>query len=314
MININQMMFLDAIVRSNFNLTDAADRLYVSQSALSQFIKKFEQDNKLALFERRKGRIVGLTLSGKKVYQQGLKLLDEYYKLETLISEEVKYQKGTLRIGLHATILRLFFTKFIPKFMVDNPQANIEIVEAGPRSLRQQLLEGRLQMAILVEPVQLDKSLYESHVLMETEVVAFMSPHHPLASVDHISWKDLQTHNYITYNHEDPLHDEIKHILSKEGTAPKPLFTSMSFDYLVESLQSNDLIAILPSVRLAQFKIRVKDLGLVERPIREALAYKPAMVRPKKEHYSTIESFFYNSMVEYFYLEDESLRYNFLET
>lgn len=313
MININQMMFLDEIIRSNFNLTDAAERLYVSQSALSQFIKKFENDNNIILFERRKGRIVDLTLSGKKIYQQSLEVLAEYYKLETILSEEVKYQKGTLRIGVHSTILRLFFTKFIPKFMTDNPQANIEIVEAGPMSLRQQLIEGRLQMAILVEPVQLDSNLYESNVLMETEVVGFMSPDHPLAQKEFLEWKDLEHHEYITYNNEDPLYSEIKHQLSKEGITRKPLFTSMSFDYLVESLQSIDLLAVLPSVRLAQFKYRIKTLDIIERPFEEKIAYKPTMVRPKKEHYSTIESFFYNSMLEYFYLEDESLRYNFLE-
>lgn len=312
MVNINQMKFLVEIVRSDFNLTEAADQLYVSQSALSQFIKKFESENNLNLFERRKGRIVGLTSSGQKVFEQSLKVLDQYAKFENVITEEVKFQKGTVRIGVHSTILRLFFTKFIPQFMNDNPQANIEIVEAGPLSLRKQLLEGRLQMAILVEPLNLDFNQYEQSTLMETEAVAFMSPDHPLANQDLISWQDLRSYAYITYNQEDPLHDELKKRLVKEGVHSKPLLTSMSYDYLMESLHSLELLAVLPSVKLAQFQTRISNLGLIERRFEEPIRYKPALVRPIREHYSTIESFFYNSMIEYFYLEDESLKYNFL--
>lgn len=312
MVNINQMKFLIEIVRSNFNLTEAADQLYVSQSALSQFIKKIESENNLNLFERRKGRIVGLTSSGYKVYEQSLKVIDQYVKFENILTEEVEYQKGTVRIGVHSTILRLFFTKFIPKFMNDNPQANIEIIEAGPLSLQNQLLEGRLQMAILVEPLNLDLNEYEQNTLIETEVVAFMMPSHPLANRDFIKWQDLIEFVFITYNQEDPVHDELKNKLAREEVESKPLFTSISFDYLIESLYSLELLAILPSVKLEQFQSRISSLGLVERRFEKPIRYKPSLVRPRKKHYSTIESFFYNSIIEYFYLEDESLRYNFL--
>ena len=62
--DINQMQYFVEIVKSNGNLTVAADNLFVSQSALSQFIKNFEKQQGVSLFNRKNGRIVSVSESG----------------------------------------------------------------------------------------------------------------------------------------------------------------------------------------------------------------------------------------------------------
>lgn len=77
--NISQMEYLVEIVQSNFNITAASQKLYVSQSAISQFIKNFEEQNEVALFVRKNGRIINLTPAGKNIYDSTLEVLEKYY-------------------------------------------------------------------------------------------------------------------------------------------------------------------------------------------------------------------------------------------
>lgn len=172
--NITQMEYLVEIVQSNFNITVASQKLYVSQSAISQFVKSFEDQNEIELFVRKNGRIVSLTPSGMKIYQSALLVLDKYYNLENTLKDESSQQKGTIKIGMHPTVLRLFFTKFIPRFILDNPDAYIEIVEAGTVELREMLIDQTIHAAILVDPTGLKNDDFEEYQLMRTEIVAFM--------------------------------------------------------------------------------------------------------------------------------------------
>ena len=61
MIDIQKLMYLHAIVENNFNITTAANKLFISQPALSQMISTLEHDEDFNLFVRHKGRICGLT-------------------------------------------------------------------------------------------------------------------------------------------------------------------------------------------------------------------------------------------------------------
>ena len=54
--DINQMKYIICIAENNFNLTKAADKLYLSQPALSKTIKTIEENLKIELPEELKNR------------------------------------------------------------------------------------------------------------------------------------------------------------------------------------------------------------------------------------------------------------------
>lgn len=311
--NITQMEYLVEIVQSNFNITVASQKLYVSQSAISQFIKTFEEQNDVELFVRKHGRMVELTPSGRNIYQSALLVLQEYYNLENTLKHESSQQKGTIKIGVHPTVLRLFFTKFIPRFILDNPDAYIEIVEAGTLELREMLVNQSIHAAILVAPTDLKEENYEEYQLMRTEVVAFMDPEHPLSKKRLIKWEDLEEVPFVTYNEKDKTYHLIKDKLKKAKTKFNLLFTSASWDYMIESVVDNEHIAILPTVYFTQFMSRIKHIGVIEKRFEKPISYIPVLARPVKKVYSPVESFVFDSILENFHHDDHSLKYDFLE-
>lgn len=306
------MEYLKEIVESGYNLTLAAERLYVSQSALSQFIKKFEADNEINIFKRKNGLIIDLTELGYELYEHVNVVLDKYYQLEDLILEQSKQQQGRITIGIHPTILRLFFTKFIPTFILSNPKANIEIIESESAPTRRNLMDDHLNIAIIMNPTELAPDLYEEHPLAKGEVQALISKDHPLNEIDKLTWEDLNGFNLVTYSKEEPIYKQLEEKIKKHELDCKILFTSNSFDYLIETCSNSELVAILPTVNFKQFIENLNFVGVVSKPMESPIISIPMLVRPKKERYSKFESFFYNSLLEYFYLDDLSLRYDFL--
>ncbi|OYQ66625.1 LysR family transcriptional regulator [Aerococcus sp. 1KP-2016] len=311
--DINQMQYFVEIVKSNGNLTVAADNLFVSQSALSQFIKNFEKQQGVSLFNRKNGRIVSVSESGMRVYGSALKVLNQYNNLEQVIEKESLVHKGRIKIGIHPTYLRFFFNKFIPRFLIENPDAHIEIVEAGTNDLYQMLEDNMIHMAVLVPPETMDEDKYESHQLVRTEIVAFMGPDHPLRTKRVLKWSHLDGYHYVTYNKEDVVHDLVMEKLRTHDSKAIQLFTSGSWDYMIETVLYNQLVALLPTVYFSLFIAKLNQMGIVEKRFEDPIPYIPTLVREKKAGYSKVENFVYQSILENFYLENESLKYDFLD-
>ncbi len=309
--NISQMEYLVEIVRSNFNITAASQKLYVSQSAISQFIINFENQNEVDLFIRRNGRITNLTSAGMKIYQSSQRVLEKYYDLENTLKDASSQQKGTIKIGIHPTILRLFFTRFIPRFLSENSEAYINVIEGGTLELREKLIDQEVQAAILVHPTELNPNEFEEHQIMRTEVAAFMSPNHPLAKKRILKWEDLEDYRFVTYNEKDKVYHLLEEKLENHGGMSNLLFTSESWDYMIESVLENEHIAILPTVYFTRFMKRLDYIGVVEKRFEDPISYIPVLARPVKKVYGTVESFVFDSILENFYHDDESLKYDY---
>ncbi|HJG47669.1 MAG TPA: LysR family transcriptional regulator [Facklamia tabacinasalis] len=312
MMEISQMQYFVEIVQSDCNLTVAAENLYVSQSALSQFIKNFEHQQGVSLFNRKNGRIVNVSDSGMHVYQSALKVLNQYNGLEHVIERESLFQKGTIKIGIHPTYLRFFFNKFIPRFLIENPDAHIEIVEAGTNELQQMLEDNVIHIAVLAPPKDFDTSNYEVHPLVRTEVVAFMGPEHPLVTKRLLKWNHLDNYHYVTYNKKDAVYYFVEDKLKENNSTAKQLFTSSSWDYMIETVIYNELIALLPTVYFSMFISRLNQIGVVEKRFEDPIPYIPTLMREKKQHYSKVEDFVFQSIYNNFHFENDTLKYDFL--
>lgn len=93
-------------------LSAAAKKIHISQSALSQFITNFERDEEVALFVRKNGRLEELTPSGKRIYEYALNIVRLHEEMEEMVRKEASKQKGTIRIGMPSLVLTVLFSHF----------------------------------------------------------------------------------------------------------------------------------------------------------------------------------------------------------
>ena len=133
------------------SFTRASARLGVDQPALSKQVRRLEIELKQPLFERH-GRGVELTLGGALVLRHAQKILDEVAELHEALDASRKEVHGSVVIATAATT-RPALTGFIGAFRARFPQAALEILEARSRLINEWLLEGRIDMGILLDAV-----------------------------------------------------------------------------------------------------------------------------------------------------------------
>lgn len=303
--DINQLNYFINIVECGCNLSMAAKKIHISQSALSQLITNFENDEELLLFNRKNGRLESLTSSGKKIYLFAQKIVAQYNEMQETIRRESAKQKGTIRVGVPSLILRVFFSRFIPKFTLENPNVQIEFVEDGTIELRKMLMEKDLDCAILIEPTNLDLKIFEEHVIQIDEMTAFMSPTHPLAKKSILKWKDILNYPLATFNQNFMTYNLVTDRIKVEDKDKQILFKSSSWDYLVEAAEGTEIVTILPSP-INRYLDKNK---IIEKHFKEPIPFNVLLCRPIKEKYSDIETMAYESILEYFYQPIEDFEF-----
>jgi DNA-binding transcriptional LysR family regulator len=129
----------------------AAERLNLSQPAVSTRISNLENELRVPLFERGPGELV-LTKHGT--------LLLSYAEQMLFVEEEIKQRvanpseaEGLFRIGASETIAQAWLPEFLTAFSAQYPRVNVDLTVDISLNLRSALLERRLDLALLMGPV-----------------------------------------------------------------------------------------------------------------------------------------------------------------
>jgi len=168
-------LYLDAFkeVAKTENFSEAANNLYVTQSALSQRIKNLEKDLSLTLFIR--------TPSGAVLTEQGLRLLRYCQTKDSLESElmgDLKVQNskelsGVLRVGTYSSVYRSVILPALSSLITKNPNVSFEFVCAKMNELPSMLNRGEVDLITL--DYELKKSNLEKVKLGAEKLVLIAS-------------------------------------------------------------------------------------------------------------------------------------------
>ncbi|MBE7075515.1 MAG: LysR family transcriptional regulator [Clostridiales bacterium] len=129
------------------NLTKASERLFISQPAVSQAIKKLEDNLGIVLFIRSK-KGMELTSIGQKVFERVELSLSTIKNIEELINEEKGLLRGEFVIGSGSNIARIVLCKPIAQFVKDYPLINIDLIENVQTKMISMLKTGKLQFVL----------------------------------------------------------------------------------------------------------------------------------------------------------------------
>lgn len=294
--NIQQLQYFIAIVQNNNNLSHAAEKLHISQSALSQSLNRFEKDEGVSLFNRHMGRLSSLTSVGERMYVQALNIIETHEKMLQELREYSSHYHGTIKIGVPPLILTVLFTKIMSLIMVINPNITFEIVEKGSFDLRKMLLLGELDLAIMITPHDLNPIVFDETEIKFDELSAFLSSSHPLAQKSELDWKDLKNENLAIFNDTFMIHHHLMKKFNSLRIRPKFALMSGSWDFLVEITRKTDFITILPSPIKSHFFMN----DITEVKFKDPIPWRVVVLYEKKENYSRLHNYVVDSFLQYF--------------
>ena len=159
-------------------ISQAAKNLFVSQPSLSQCIKKIENELGMQIFDRRQTPL-RLTEAGQ-IYVQAAKRMREIHKnLLRQIDDLSELKLGQLRIGSSRTRSVCLLADVIVAFHQRYPNVHISIVEGSTERLKEHVLQGNVDFALLYEP--LDKNNFKTIPLMDEKVLIAVPQQHQFA-------------------------------------------------------------------------------------------------------------------------------------
>ncbi|MGX7023258.1 LysR family transcriptional regulator [Vagococcus hydrophili] len=244
--DIKHLEYFTTIVENNFNLSQSAKILLISQPGLTKFIKEFEEKEGVELFIRSKGRLVSLTPIGKEFYENALNVLEQYNQLMKGLRINKTEIKGKIKVGIPPVILTVLFKKAIPQFIIENPSIQLEIIEAGAYELQKMLLLQEIDIAFLIDPIT--TSNIQSKTVVENEVVVVFNKQHNFAkSQAPIPYKNLASERIILLNDTFMIHHQIKKNFQVAGVTPHIFFESGAWDLLASMCESLNIITLLPA-------------------------------------------------------------------
>jgi len=187
------------IVESN-TVKQAAEKLFITQPALTNRIREAERRLNISLFARRRRKLV-ITTAGKRLLQSAKKILEELERAEYDIARLSDGIDQVLRIGLPHYVSFKWLPNVVSYFHKELPNIELEITAEAAIGPLDSLYNGDVDIALLsTKDKQLDiqKSDYDTAYIMQDELLACLSSKHKKATQTFMSAEDFSTETYIT--------------------------------------------------------------------------------------------------------------------
>lgn len=137
-------------VAKHKHMTKASEELHISQPAISQSIKKLEDQLGGTLFLR-SNKGMGLTEEGKMFYEYVKGALELINNAENEFTSFKDLSKGEIKIGCSTTLTKLVLMNALKDFHLDYPNININITNDLTSNLINDLKLGKLDFVIFNE-------------------------------------------------------------------------------------------------------------------------------------------------------------------
>lgn len=190
--DIEHMYRIFLALAKDKNFSRVAEKLHISQPAVSQHIKNLEKLYNVPLFIRAKN--ISLTPAGETLvtYVEKILLL---YEESFLATQEHKTSNNRIKVGTSLTIGTYFLPGIISlckKHMADNV---IQVKVGRTKEVIEKLLNDEIEVALVVEEIKVNSLIAEPFV--EDEIVLIITPDHPWAKNQELGIEELHEANFI---------------------------------------------------------------------------------------------------------------------
>ena len=171
------------------NITKAAKLLHITQPTLSRQLMQLEEELGVKLFHRGKYHIV-LTEEGMLLRRRAQEMIELEEKTKREFSKEEAELAGEIAIGCGETRNMTFLSQKMAQFRQEHPLIRYDVYSAIADDIKERMEKGILDLALLMEPVDIAK--YEFVRMPEKEQWGVLvREDSPLASLEAVSPEDL---------------------------------------------------------------------------------------------------------------------------
>ncbi len=231
----------------------AADRLGLTQPALSRNMRILEQRLGSPLFQRDGRRSVPNTL-GRRLARNGLAIRVAGEQASVVANQSSLGAMGELRVGAPPIVAGRFLTDALSAFIRRNPHCSVELRTGLVHELRAMLERGQIDFIIGPQGVAETADSLQFEHLIDDRVGVLCRVGHKLAGRDGIMTSDLEAQAWLSHSRGSLLRQQTEAALAASGVMNIQVAVETdSIRSALEIVANTDLITTMPRATTAPY-------------------------------------------------------------
>jgi DNA-binding transcriptional LysR family regulator len=253
--------FLAVVDEGTF--TRAAERVCRTQPAVSQSIKKLEDEIGAALFAR--------DLSDVTLTEAGRALVDYARRIVALRNEALRHvaelrtlKSGTLRVAAHETAELYLLPAALRAYLQRFPSIKVEVQRSPPAEIPRKVMDREVDIGFVKDDIAFHElQAIEVHA---DELVCIASPRHPLAARSAISIQELDGERFVMHHLCSTTRAAVLRLFEQHGVTCRIVADLWSFESIKGFVREDIGLAVVPGICIRR---ELADGTLVRIPVRE---------------------------------------------
>lgn len=252
------------------SLTAAAERLNVSQSALSHTIRKLEERYGVAMWEK-DGRNLRLTEAGRYIVRLAQRVLPQIERAEAVLSDYRHGQRGSLKIGMECHPCHQWLMGVTKPYLVDWPDVDLELTTSFAFGGVAALAGYEIDILITPDPIETPGVHYLP--VFAYELVLAVPVDHPLTLKRHAEPADLLDETLFTYPVPPERLDVFTHFLVPANCRPRHHRNVETTEMMLQLVAAGRGVSAIPNwlVHREAAKVGVRPVSIGQSGIQKSI-------------------------------------------
>ena len=240
----------------------AAEKLYRTQPAISQAIRKLEREVGEALFDR-SSRDGILTDAGQLLQEYAQKLINLRSEARVALKELREMHKGKLAIAANEFTC-LYLLPALAEFRKLYPMIKVAVHRSLASRIPADVIKHSAELGVL--SFNPEEPLLRSIVVYRDELALVVNPKHPLASARKVSIRQLGAETFVAHNVQSPYRAKVIQAFKRHKTPLNMDVELPTIDAIKRFVSSGTGVALVPGICV---EAEVSRGELVKIPVRE---------------------------------------------
>jgi LysR family carnitine catabolism transcriptional activator len=290
-VTLKQLQIFVCIAQSH-TFAQAADKICLSQPALSSALKKMEQQLGGSLFSRTT-RKVELSPEGVQFFPVAQRLLADWHEAFSDLHNLFSLGQGKLSIAAMPSFAAGGLPEILQRYKAEFPNIKLSVADVVMESVIKDVQAGRAEIGFSFENEHLEG--LEFHPIFIDHFIAVLPVNHPLSQFDKLIWSQITEFPFVAMNKGSAIRQWIDNYIQQNNMILDIVVEASQLATLGQFVKHNLGVSIVPA--LCQEQMENKGLVCLEIS-NSGLSKRVGIIRQKNSNLSSVANSFWQWAVQ----------------
>lgn len=243
-VTLRQFRYFIAVAESG-SVASASRMLNIAQSALTKSLLELESEVGSSLFAR-SSKGMALTPQGHRFLLGARKVIGSVADALRMNGvDSASELTGVLAVGVTSLVAGYYLSELFSRFRRTCPAVEVFVTEDTPRFLEHLLINGELDVAIMVSNALSEPQAMVAETLTRSPNRVWLAANHPLTARDELTLAECAAHDHVVLE-ADRIDDVMKAVWSRHQLKPRTILRTSSLEAVRSLVGAGAGIAVLP--------------------------------------------------------------------